>query len=165
VTQTRPGDSAKVTVLVAVEPRVAFDVFTEEIDLWWRRGPKYRPSTRLPGVLRLEPGVGGRLFESAGDGPDTRLFEVGRVLVWDPPARLVLEWRGVHFAPGEKTEIDVRFDASPSGTLVTLEHRGWASLREDHPARHGLVGGAFSRMIGRWWGDLMTSLREHTANR
>ena len=38
-------------------------------------------------------------------------------------------------------------------------------LPEDHPARHGLVGPAFSRMIGLWWGQLMTSLREHIETR
>ena len=30
---------------------------------------------------------------------------------------------------------------------------------------HGLAGAAFSRMIGLWWADLMTALREHTAAR
>jgi uncharacterized protein YndB with AHSA1/START domain len=163
------GDAARVTVLVAVEPAVAFDVFTKETDLWWRRGPRYRPSGRargdLPGVLHLEPGVGGRLFEACGEGQDAQLLEVGRVTVWEPPARLVLEWRNTHFAPGEKTEIEVQFEATASGTRVTLEHRGWAALRADHPARHGHTGAAFSRMIGSWWGELLGALREHAAEK
>jgi hypothetical protein len=29
--------------------------------------------------------------------------------------------------------------------------------------RHGLACAAFIRMIGMWWGELMTSLREHIA--
>jgi hypothetical protein len=33
----------------------------------------------------------------------------------------------------------------------------------DHPARHGLEGVAFTRMIGLWWGALMTALREHVS--
>jgi hypothetical protein len=33
----------------------------------------------------------------------------------------------------------------------------------DHPVRHGLEGHAFTRMIGLFWGDLMTALREHVA--
>jgi hypothetical protein len=158
-----------VTVLVAVEPEVAFEVFTRETDLWWRRGPRHRPSGRvkggLPGVLHLEPGVGGRLFEACGEGCDAQLFEVGRVTMWQPPSRLVLEWRNVNFAPGERTEIEVRFEPTASGTLVTLEHRGWAALRADHPARHGLVGSAFSRMIGSWWGELLSAMREHAAEK
>ena len=51
----------------------------------------------------------------------------------------------------------------PTGTLVTVRHGGWTALRDDHPARHGLKGAAFSRMIGLWWGELLTSLREHAA--
>jgi hypothetical protein len=47
------------------------------------------------------------------------------------------------------------------GTLVTVHHRGWSALPEDHPARHGLTGAAFARMVGLWWGDLLTALREH----
>jgi uncharacterized protein YndB with AHSA1/START domain len=88
---------------------------------------------------------------------------VGRVTVWEPPARLELEWRGVNFAPDEKTFVSVRFAPSPSGTLVTVRHHGWSALRDDHPVRHGLVGAGFSRMIGLWWGDLLTSMREHAA--
>jgi len=63
-----------------------------------------------------------------------------------------------NFTPDEITVL-VEFAATASGTLVTVTHRGWAALREDHPARHGLVGAAFSRMIGLWWGEQMASLR------
>lgn len=37
-TTATAGDQARVTVLVAVDPETAFEVFTEEIDQWWRRG-------------------------------------------------------------------------------------------------------------------------------
>jgi len=62
--EPRPGDQARATVLVAVPPEVAFRVFTEEIDQWWRRGPKYRVAGENRGFIHLEPRVGGRLFES-----------------------------------------------------------------------------------------------------
>jgi len=156
-----PGDRATVTVAVAVEPAAAFEVFTQEIDRWWRRGPAYRNILR-GGVVAIEPGVGGRMFESGDDG---RVFERGRVLVWDPPRRLVLEWRGSNFAPGEKTEVDVLFEPTESGTTVTVRHSGWAAIRPDHPARHGLVGSAFTASIGRWWADLVTSLRVYAEGR
>jgi len=61
--------------------------------------------------------------------------------------------------------VEVRFEPSGEGTMVTVRHSGWSSLPADHPARHGLVGPAFSRKIGLWWGGLMTSLREHVAAR
>ena len=37
------------------------------------------------------------------------------------------------------------------------------SPRPDHPVRHGLVDAAFLRMMGLWWGELLTSMREHVA--
>ena len=49
------GDKAVVTVRVDVEPAVAFAVFTEDIDLWWRRGPAYRIGGTSPGAMTFEP--------------------------------------------------------------------------------------------------------------
>jgi uncharacterized protein YndB with AHSA1/START domain len=157
------GDRATVSVVVAVPPSVAFEVFTSEIDLWWRRGPPYRFLGRRTGTLCLETRMGGRLFESFPGDSGEHVIEVGQVTVWDPPARLVLRWRAANFSPEESTEVEVRFEPCGSGTQVTVQHRGWASLRPDHPARHGLEGAAISRMIGLWWGGLMSALREFIA--
>ena len=160
------GDQTTVSVTVAVDQSIAFEVFTTEIDLWWQRGVRFRHGGRHPGVLCFEPGVGGRLFESVEIHPGTtRTYEVGRVIAWEPPGRFVLEWRNANFAPNESTEVEVLFEPAASGTRVTVQHRGWAALRPGHPARHGLEGAAFSRMMGLWWGDLMTSLREFLASR
>ncbi len=156
-----PGDEARVSVLVKVPPDVAFRVFTREIDQWWRRGLKYRVAGARRGIIHIEPGVGGRLYESFDGDAGTRVVETGRVTAWDPPARLVFEWRATNFAPAERTEVEVVFAASASGTLVTVTHRGWSGIRPDHPARHGLATAGFLRMMGLWWGDLMTALREH----
>ena len=153
-----PGDQASATVSIAVAPAEAFAIFTEQIDAWWRRGPRFRNAPGDRGFIRIEPGVGGRVFESF----DNRVVEVGRATVWDPPRRLVFEWRNSNFAPAEKTEVEVRFEPSTSGTRVTVVHRGWAALRPDHPARHGMPTPEFVRSTGMWWGDLLTAMREHT---
>lgn len=163
--RTLSGDQARVSVSVAVPPQAAFEVFTSEIDLWWRRGPKYRNAGTRAGFIRLEPHVGGRLFESMESENGTHVFEVGRVRVWEPPTRLAFSWRNSNFTPDELTEVEVQFAPSANGTLVTVTHRGFATLREDHPARYGLHGAAFSRMIGLWWGEQMTSLREWSTER
>lgn len=157
------GDQAVVTISVAVPPADAFDVFTNETDLWWRRGPKYRIAGRSPGSLQFEPRAGGRLFETVEGPSGKRLFEIGTITVWDPPARLVFEWRGINFAPGERTEVEVLFEPTETGTRVRLTHRGWSSLRPGHPARHGLEGPAFTRMIGMWWTELLRSFEEQAA--
>jgi uncharacterized protein YndB with AHSA1/START domain len=155
------GDSASVSVYVAVAPPDAFEVFTREIDLWWRQGPAYRIAGRRRGQIHFEEGVGGRLFESF----DQRTFEVGRVTAWDPPGRLAFEWRGVNFKPDEKTLVEVSFAPQREGTVVTVRHSGFASLPPDHPVRHGRQGADFARELGMWWAGLMRSLREHVAAR
>lgn len=157
------GDRARVSVAVAVEPASAFAIFTGEIDRWWRRGARFRQAGARRGFIRLEPEVGGRLFESIEAGSGAHVVEVGRVLVWDPPRRVTFSWRASNFAPHESTEVDVQFEAQRSGTLVTVTHRGFAALRDDHPVRHGLSGRAFCAEMGRWWGDQMSSLRETAA--
>jgi uncharacterized protein YndB with AHSA1/START domain len=154
------GDSARVSVAVAVEPAVAFAVFTEDIDRWWRRGPKFRHAASGSGFIRIEPRLHGRLFESVDSGGSAQVIEVGRIRVWDPPHRLAFSWRNSNFAAGENTDVEVTFEQSSSGTLVTVCHSGLASLRADHPARHGNQGAAFSRMMGLWWGEQMSSLRQ-----
>jgi hypothetical protein len=154
------GDSARVSVTVALAPRAAFEIFTGEIDRWWRRGLKFRHAGGRGGFLRIEPGVGGRLFESVDGDSGPYVFEVGRVRIWDPPRLLAFTWRGANYAAGEHTDVEVQFVPAAAGTLVTVTHRGLSTLRADHPARHGLQGAAFSRMIGLWWGEQMSSLRE-----
>lgn len=159
------GDAAAASVFVRVSAEDAFEIFTKEIDAWWRTGPRFRMGGKKRGQLFFEEGLGGRMFETFELSTGPKTLEVGRVTAWEPPARLELEWRGANFKPHEKTFVEVRFEPMGEGTMVTVRHRGWSALPEDHPARHGLVGAAFSRMIGMWWGDLMTALREHVEAR
>lgn len=151
------GDQVRATVTVALPPTEAFAIFTQQIDLWWRRGPKYRHLGGERALIAIEPHVGGRVFESLGDqGP---VQEIGRVLAWQPPSRLVFEWRNATFAPAERTEVEVGFEPAGSGTRVTVTHRGWAAIRADHPARHGQARATFLRSLGLWWGEQLSSLR------
>lgn len=151
---------ARVSVTVNVEPAIAFEVFTRDIDRWWRRGIKFRHSGSSMGLLCLEPRVGGRLFESFAAGGTEHVVQVGVVRTWDPPRLLIFSWRNANFAPGEQTEVEVGFSPVNSGTLVTVTHRGLTALPPNHPARHGLPDDQFIRMIGLWWGELMTTMRE-----
>jgi uncharacterized protein YndB with AHSA1/START domain len=160
-----PGDASKVSVFVRVSPEHAFDVFTREIDAWWRQGPKYRIAGKRRGTLFLEGGVGGRVFETFELSSGSKTIEVGKITAWEPPARIELEWRAVNFKPHETTFVEVLFVPSNDGTMVTVRHWGWSALPADHPARHGLNGPAFSSMMGMWWSGLMTALREHIATR
>lgn len=161
-----PDDRVRAVVAVPLPVDEAFALFTGEIDRWWRRGPKYRNRIGASAVICIEPRPDGRVFEAlAGAEGHEHAFEIGRVLAWEPPHRLVLSWRASNFAPDERTEVEVRFEPSRSGTTVTLEHRGWSAIRADHPVRHGQATPAFLRGLGQWWGEQLSTLRELAARR
>ncbi|MGF1467927.1 MAG: hypothetical protein ACFCGT_17540 [Sandaracinaceae bacterium] len=69
-----PKPTVRVQTRVAVPPDVAFRAFTQEVDAWWRRGPRFRFGHGDEGVLRFEPRVGGRFLE---ERPGAELLEVG----------------------------------------------------------------------------------------
>ena len=116
------------TVPVSVEH--AFAVFTEEMTNWWPA--EYTWSQEVLDTMAIEPGKGGRCFER---GPHNFTCDWGRVLVWEPPQRLVFTWqisprREPVPDPAKASEVEIRFEADgPSSTRLVFEHR--------HFARHG----------------------------
>jgi uncharacterized protein YndB with AHSA1/START domain len=78
----------------------------------------------------MEPRVGGRITEVWEGGSEVSW---GTVLALEPPRRLLLDWNPSR-TRAVGTEVEVTFEASPRGTLVRLEHRGWERLGEaaDH---------------------------------
>jgi uncharacterized protein YndB with AHSA1/START domain len=148
----------RVSTIIAVDPQEAFRIFTEEVDLWWKRSPRFRVSSDPKGTLRFEPGEGGRLLEVGADLEGGQ-YEFGRILVWKPAERLSFEFRAKANARGEESEVDVAFEKVAEGTRVTVVQTGWESLPANHPARHGLEGDAFFDMLAIFWGDLLNSAR------
>lgn len=157
-----PADTVQVSLTVAADPATAFEVFTGELDLWWRRGPRFRFVAPFEGAMRLEPGVGGRLLHEHQPGAS---FEVGQIQVWEPPRRLVLTWRLPSFPAGMATRVDVRFDPAGAATRVTVTHSGWDQVPLGHPARHGLEGHPFVVMKGSYWADLLAALARRAVDR
>ena len=146
-----PADAITASVEVFVDPITAFQIFTEEIDRWWRPGPiNWYDAYRAVGI-RIEPGVGGRWIEVYDDaGGD--VLEIGHVTVWEPGKRLVLHYRdGGHELDG--TEVEVRFEAIDGGTRVVLEHRGWDKLAPEVAIR--------SQLNKRWgWASILGWYKE-----
>jgi uncharacterized protein YndB with AHSA1/START domain len=145
-----------VALRVAATPQRAFEVFTQEIHLWWQSDGLFRFSRQSPGKLSFEPRPGGALIESYPDGSS---FEIGRITVWEPGARLGFTWRQASFELGQGTDVEVRFEAVGAETRVSVEHRGWDSVPQEHVARHGFPDAIFLQRHGEYWQRLLLSLR------
>ena len=149
-------------VLVALRIRAApervFEAFTHEIAIWWKPNGLFQFTPRSPGVLAFEPGVGGRFTETL---PSGKVFEIGRIRVWEPPSRLVFGWRQATFHPGQETEVEVSFLEVGDETRVTVEHRGWETVPQEHVARHRFPDGVFLRRHAEWWQALLGAMKEH----
>jgi hypothetical protein len=127
-------DAVMASVEVPVGPEVAFDVFTTEIDRWWRPGPlNWYDSERAVGT-RIEPGVGGRwieLYDEKGDD----VLEIARITTWEPGARIVMDYLDGGY-DNAGTEVEVRFEPIEAGTRVTIEHRGLGQIAPDVAGRN-----------------------------
>jgi uncharacterized protein YndB with AHSA1/START domain len=145
-----------VALRVKATPERAFEAFVGEIGAWWRANPLFAFTPRDPGVLAFEPGEGGRLTTTLASG---KVFEIGRIRAWEPPRRLVFGWRQAAFAPGQDTEVEVRFETVGEETRVTVEHTGWDSVPAAHVARHGFSNQLFLTRHGEWWQALLASYK------
>lgn len=154
-TTDKPEEHVVVTTFVAVAPGDAFEIFTRDIDLWWKQSPRYRSMPGQLGKLAFEGSPPERLVERGGE----TVTVLGRVLAWEAGKRLAFEWRAGALADAAHSEVEVRFEPLRDGTRVTLEHRGIGELPVDHVARHGLTGEAFEAMLGYFWADALVSYR------
>jgi hypothetical protein len=148
-----------VSLRVPCSPIQAFDIFTQEIGAWWADTPTFRFTPRSPGQLAFEPPAGGapgRLVERL---PNGKVFEVGPVRDWRPGERLVVGWRQATFAPDHATEVEVRFEPVGDETRVTVEHRGWDSVPQDHVARHGFPLIRTNQLQGDQWRASLARLK------
>jgi uncharacterized protein YndB with AHSA1/START domain len=145
-----------VALRVKAAPLRAFEVFTRDIALWWRPNSLFQFTPGSPGVLAFESGTDGRFTETL---PNGKVFEVGKIKVWQPGELLVFTWRQATFGPDQITEVEVRFDPIGEETRVTVEHRGWDTVPVEHVARHSFPNVIFLRRHGEWWEALLASLR------
>lgn len=153
-----------VSARVPASPARAFEAFTAEIGRWWTPNGLFPFTDDPDGTL-----------EFTGDGAERSLlyrntdgsvFEVGRVLRWEPPELLVVTWREATFPDDVTTELHVRFEGLADGlTRVTVEHFGWDRLDIAHAARHGFPLGPFQQRFAEWWQGLLAGLSDHVEPR
>ncbi|MEU9808796.1 SRPBCC domain-containing protein [Mycobacterium sp. NPDC050853] len=145
-----------VSLRVRATPRHAFDVFVNDIGLWWQPSALFGFTRRSRGTLAFEPEPGGRFTESYPDGSQ---FEIGMVTTWEPGSRLGFTWRQESFVDDQITNVEVRFESVRDETRVTVEHLGWETVPVDNAARHSFPDGVFLLRHGEWWQQLLESLR------
>ena len=124
-------------VVVAGTPERAFAAFTQRLGEF--KPPEHNLLASPIVSTVLEPRVGGHIIDRGEDGSECRW---ARVLVFEPPDRLVFSWDiGPTWqleAPENASEVELRFlPDRPGHTRVELEHRhldrhgpGWPALRE-----------------------------------
>jgi uncharacterized glyoxalase superfamily protein PhnB len=128
-------------VEVVVDAATAFRAFTEEMDLWWVRGPInfWSDGGRVVEV-RCEPGVGGRIMEVLDDPTAGTVLERARITRWEPGALLA-------FASAlDDVQTEVTFVPTEGGTRVKVEHLIPAGGQDKG-------GTAWSRVVPNWFGD------------
>ncbi len=134
----------------------AFDAFTTRFNSWWPRSHHIAKVEMAEAIV--EPFAGGRWYERGEDGSEC---DWGKVLVWEPPGRLVLAWQiNAQFAydPSLVTEVEVRFiEENAKLTRIELEHRYLERLGDDGHAFRAQVDSSGG------WGHILSLYAEQAA--
>ena len=104
----------------------AFRLFTQAFAEWWPLA-SYSLSGDEAETCRMEPWVGGRVFERTRTGEEC---EWGSVVGWDPPKHLRFTW-----GDDRSQTVDVEFNVEADGTRVTVIHSGWETSAVAIPHR------------------------------
>ena len=143
MTQHTALEPVRKQISVACDVESAFRTFTEDIATWW---PVESHSITGEGTTAVfEPGAGGRMYERAPDGQE---HDWAAILVYEPPHRVVLEWKVNSAAP--PTEVEVRFSPEGDGTRAELEHRGWVQYPTGGVAERGSYDTGWERVLARF---------------
>lgn len=149
--------SVKTEIVVNAPAERAFSIFTEDIGSWWPAEHHILEAELAEMVF--EPREGGHVYDRGVDGSECRW---ARVLVYEPPNRLVFSWDislqwQIETDPAKTSEVEVRF--TPEGadrTRVELEHRhidrhgdGWEKMRDAVGSENGWQVGlqSFARRV------------------
>jgi uncharacterized protein YndB with AHSA1/START domain len=134
---TQTGTSTRHEITVEAPLERAFAVFTERFGEIKPREHNLLGSDIEDTVF--EPRAGGHIYDRGVDGSECRW---ARVLVFEPPHRVVFSWDisprwQIETDPERTSEVEVLFAAeTPERTRVVLEHRhlerhgeGWEAVR------------------------------------
>jgi uncharacterized protein YndB with AHSA1/START domain len=139
------------SITVKAPPARAFELFTQHMERWW---PKGKTIGRNPHTaIVVEPRAGGQWFERDAEGNETHW---GKVLAWEPPARLLLGWQinsQWAYDPEFLTEVELTFAAAgDDSTLVTLEHRNLERFGADADKQAKQIGEGWPKFLAEFAG-------------
>lgn len=133
-------DALRKSIRVRCSIEHAFNTFTSKIDQWWPPGHRRFDGSRLC----LEAVVGGRFFERATNGEESRL---GDVLACEAPHKISYTW--YPGAVSEPTLVEVRFTTDGEATVVNIVHSAANSaLGELWPERVALFTRGWTLVLG-----------------
>ncbi|MCC9621237.1 SRPBCC domain-containing protein [Thalassospira sp. MA62] len=149
-----------VALRVECDAQTAFEYFTNDIDHWWKQGPRNRLIGNRPGIMQFGERGGTRYLQEVDKRRPDFIVEAGKVTIWEPGKRLAFEWHWPTAAPSEPaTLVDIRFAPAGDVTRITLEHHGLERLSPGHPGRNGLNDNRFKPMMTHYWQAHLVSLR------
>ena len=138
MTTQADGTSIRTEVVLEAPQDRAFRIFVEQFDVIKPREHNMLGVDIAESIF--EPRIGGRVYDRGVDGSECRW---GRVLAYEPPARIAFSWDisphwQIETELDNASEVEVRFIAeTPERTRVEVEHRylnrhgdGWEGLRE-----------------------------------
>lgn len=144
-------------VTVAGTPERAFDLFTSRIGEWWPADHHLAGSPVV--AMTVEPGVGGRLYDTCADGSESVW---GEVTAWDPPAGFTFAWMitgtwQLETDVEKASRVSVSFTAEGDRTRVALVHKDFWRMTEGGQGMADAVGAADG------WGSGLTKFAEFAA--
>jgi len=138
MTMQATDTAVRTSITVNAPIEHVFSLFTEGIGTWWP--PEHHILEGDLAEMVFEPYEGGHVYDRGVDGSECRW---ARVLVYEPPERVVISWDinarwQIETNPAKTSEVEVRFSAEgPEHTHVSLEHRnldrhgeGWEAMRD-----------------------------------
>lgn len=143
-----PIEHVNKSITVNASPALAFELFTAGYDTWW---PRTHHIGKTPMIkVTMECREGGRYFSDHEDGTQC---DWGKVLVWEPPQRVVLAWQithewGYNPDPAQASEVEVRFTGvEGGGTRVDLEHRYFERMGPNGASMRASVDSGWPKLL------------------
>jgi uncharacterized protein YndB with AHSA1/START domain len=152
------------SVTVNATPQQAFEVFTADHGSWWPRTHHIGKTPMVEGHIECRPG--GRCYSVHEDGTEC---DWGKILVWEPPHRLVIAWQithqwGYNPNPAEASEVEVRFiSLGEHATRVDLEHRFFERMGPGGQEMRNAVDAGWPKLLDMFVSRCSALVRESDA--